>query len=247
MNLSFLLPAMALALGIATSIYFLRDWFMHKSRPRLLLLWAGGLFLMYWFQVPGILAALGKSVTISRFNLFFALTLPITFLALILFYLGIVDALDIKIKRTAKIALFVWFASAALFFGYTFVLHKGVIETYSVPLIGNLVFYMPLRLLIIATFIWWFYATALPLEPKTKIFAVLGSLGVVVESLLGILRNIMVIKMVLSYPPSFWYLAMTSNKTFFVLQTTSIFFLVFGFYFLHRMYYRTRAIQGPVI
>ena len=70
MNFSAALPMTALALGILMSAYLLREWFWHERRRHFLALWATALFLMYWFQIPAILANLGVVVTISKFNLF---------------------------------------------------------------------------------------------------------------------------------------------------------------------------------
>ena len=233
MNAAALFPSFALALGILASVYLLKEWFRHERRWRFLALWAAALFLMYWFQIPAILANLGVVVTVSKFNFFFALTLPVTFLALIFIYLGILDALEINIKKAVKILLGAWFFSAALFFGYNFIASGGVIQTDSVPLAGKLAIYLPLRLLIIATLAWWLWRA----RPLT-LFGVLGAAGVIGESMLGIIRNLLVVKTVLAYPPSFWYIAMTSLQSFFILQTASVILAAVGFYFLHRMYFR---------
>jgi len=234
-----LLPSLALALGIFASIYFVFWWWRHRRRDeahaRSLLFWAMGLFLMYWFQVPAILVGLGKTVTVTDFNLFFALTLPITFLALMLFYFGILQISKIDLGRNKKIFLFAWFVFAVAFFAYYFITEKGIINTYVLPLVGNILFYLPIRLLIIVAVIRSLFHSVIK-----NIYGILGVIGIVIESILGLMRNFFVIETVLDYPPSFWYLAMSGSKFFFVTQTLSIILLVFGFYFLHFAHHRLR-------
>ena len=149
---------------------------------------------MFWFQVPLILTSLGRIVTVTDFNFFFAITLPITFLALILIYAGICDLLGIHFKpRTNK--LFIgWFVFAALFFSYYFIVNAGIIKTYALPLGGNIVFYAPLRLLIILTLVKWL------VKPGIKTTAgVIGALAVIGESIIGLIRNALVVETVLSH------------------------------------------------
>ena len=95
MNLSgIFLPALALALGVAASVYLVILWWQCRGKSehaKGLLFWAIGLFLMYWFQIPAVLIGSGKIITVTDFNFFFALTFPITFLALIFLYFGILQ------------------------------------------------------------------------------------------------------------------------------------------------------------
>lgn len=233
--ISVFLPVVALVFGVIVSIYLFVEWLRHRRKERFLLLWSVALFLFYWFMVPSILVSFGKIITISDFNLFFALTLPITFFALILIYIGIIRVFQLKFSRIAKIALSIWFVVAVFFFAYHFIKNGGVIETYLLPLGGNIIFYLPIRALIILAFVRWLS------KPGTKsVWGILGGIGVVSESVLGLTRNFLVIDTVLSYPPSFWYIAITDLKIFFILQAISIPLLALGFYFLYRMYNQTR-------
>ena len=243
-----LLSSSALVLGIAASAYFLIWWRRHRGErhARALLFWSIALFLFYWFQVPAILAGFGKVVTVTDFNLFFALTFPMTFLALIMVYLGILQIWGggggrVRVGETgimstrSKILFFVWFVFAITFFAYYFIVRKGIIDTFAFPFVGNLALYLPLRILIIFT------AVKLIFRPELRTaYGVLGCAGIISESILGIMRNFFVIKTVLAYPPQFWYVAMTGSQFFFITQTISIILLVCGFYFLHLAYHRLR-------
>ena len=232
-----LLPSLALALGVAASVYFIIRWWRNRDgqHTRALLFWAIGLFLMFWFQVPAILIGLGKVVTITDFNLFFSLTFPITFLALMLFYLGILQISGFDLNKKIKVLLFSWFALAILFFGYSFVLNKGVVSTYFLPLAGNIAFYLPIRTMILVI------AIKLLFRPEMKtVSGMLGTLGIAAESMLGLARNFFIVDRVLRYPPQFWYVVIADSRFFFITQTLSIIILVFGFYFLHRAYHRLR-------
>lgn len=229
-----LLPSLALALGVATSTYFLAYWWRHRDggHTRSLLLWAIALFLFYWFQLPAIFVGLGKVITLTDFNLFFSLTFPITLLALILIYLGILQMAGIRLSRPKKIFFFVYFALAVLFFSYYFISRKGIIEDYALPLVGNIAFYLPMRLLIIFTIA--------KITLRTEFGNAYGTLGAAViisEGILGLIRNFIVIKTVLAYPPHFWYMAFSGSKFFFITQTISVIFLAFGFYLLHLSYH----------
>ena len=147
------LSALAIILGVATSVYFFISWWRHrdKKKPLALLYWAIALFLMYWFQAPAIFVSFGKSITVTDFNFFFALTLPITFLALILVYSGLIRLAGINLNQKYKILFAVWFLIAVLFFGYHFFIKGGIIKDYLLPIAGNVAFYVPIRILIIVT------------------------------------------------------------------------------------------------
>jgi hypothetical protein len=227
-------PILALGLGVLVSGYLFIDWIRHGRRSRVFLYWALALFLIYWFQVPVILTSLGRTVTVPDFNVFFALALPITFLALVLIYWGVLDALRIRLTPRAKALFGLWFLSALIFFGYHFIVRGGIIETYALPLAGNVVFYLPIRLLIIATLARWLLR-----RTSSALYGILGASGVIGESVLGLVRNFLIVKNVLIYPPQLWYLVLSSLEIFFILQTAGIILLVMGFFFFHRMHYKT--------
>lgn len=232
-----LLPSLAFALGVITSVYFAIWWWRHRdgAHARSLLFWAIGLFLMFWFQVPAILVGLGKVITVTDFNLFFSLTFPITFLALMLFYLGVLQISEFNLSRKRKILLFSWFALAVAFFAYNFILNKGVVSTYLLPLAGNIAFYLPIRVMIFVV------AIKLLFRPEIRtVSGMMGIIGVAGESILGLTRNLFIIDRVLRYPPQFWYMVISDSRFFLVTQTLSIIILAFGFFFLHRAYHRLR-------
>src|SRR3989338_11500205 len=102
MDLSVIFPGVAFVLGLLVSAYLFIEWLRHHRRPWFLLYWALALFLMYWFQVPVILTNLGKTIVQSEFNFFFAITFPITFVALILIYLGVLDAIKFQMRPITR-------------------------------------------------------------------------------------------------------------------------------------------------
>lgn len=228
-------PLLAFVSGLVSSSYFFLVWKKNRGRPHYLLLWALGLFLMYWFQVPIILTNLGVLVTVTDFNFFFAITLPITFLALALMYRGVAEALGTRLSPQRRALLWAWFAFAAIFFSYHFIARKGVIEVYSLPTVGNLFFYIPLYFIIIVTTARWLLYASIRTAS-----GVVGAIAVIVASALGIIRNFIIIENVLVYPPQFWYVVLTSTREFFALQTASIILFVLGFLLLHRRF-RTLA------
>lgn len=240
MNVWVVFPTLAFVSGIVASGYFLVEWYKHKERLRFSLLWAVGLFLMYWFQLPVILTNSGRVITVTDFNFFFAITLPVVWVAIFLVYMGSLSVLGFSLKRGQKICLGVWFLAAALFFVYHFVVLRGVISTYSLPLVGNLVLYMPLHVMIIFIFL---RKLMQPISGRTA-GLLTGAAGVMGASILGIARNFIITRSVLIYPPEFWYVVLTEQKAFFLLQTASIILLVLGFFFLHRWYCKLHNVKS---
>ncbi|GEM_PF-6302158 len=238
MRLLVLFPLLTLVLSVILSLRLFVDWFKHGRRPWFLLFWSLSLFLMYWFLVPLIFTGLGKVITVTDFNLFFALTLPVTFLALIFVYIGVLEITGAVLKKNTKIILFFYFLLSLLFFAYQFILNDGIIKTYALPLIGNLAFYLPLRILIVSAVIGWLVKPG----PKT-LNGYLGAFGIIGDGVLGGIRNILIVKNVLAYPPEFWYVVLSGMHSFFYLQIFSIVLIAFGFFFFHRMYYREWGIS----
>lgn len=234
MQWNFFVSAFVLATGVSTSIYLLAMWFRHAvPRPRFLVLWAAALFLHYWFQVPAILVGWGRQITVTNFNLFFAITLPITFVALVLLYAGLLEIFGMRPAPRAKRLFYGWVIGAFVFFAWYFIRHGGVIETYSMPIVGNLAFYLPIRILIFVPLVRWLFRPG----PKTAGVA-LGAAALGGANLLGLVRNILVVRTVLAYPPDFWYVALGALRIFSILQTLGIILTIVGFYFLCRSWRR---------
>ena len=228
MDLSVIFPGVAFVLGLLVSAYLFIEWLRHHRRPWFLLYWALALFLMYWFQVPVILTNLGKTIVQSDFNFFFAITFPITFVALILIYWGTLNIIGVRLKPKIKLLFFAWFLCALAFFVQQFVIQGGVIQGYPLPLVGNIAFYVPIRVLIILTLGWGLWKS----RNKT-VYGALGASAIIGESLLGLTRNFLVVKNVLAYPPDFWYVVLAGLDIFFILQTASIILLAIGFFLFH--------------
>ena len=128
---------------------------------------------------------------------------------------------------------FSWFALAVLFFLYQFIVNKGVISTYLLPLGGNILFYLPIRVMIAVT------TVKLLSQPDIRTApGIAGIIFILSENALGIARNIFVIKSVLQYPPQFWYMVLSSSKFFFATQALSVALLALAFFFLHRAFHR---------
>lgn len=240
MHFSVIFPGLAFVLGLIVSTFLFTEWLHHGRRPWFLFYWGLALFLMYWFQVPVVLTNLGQVIVQSDFNFFFSITLPITFVALILIYWGVLDIAQIRLTRRLTIAFLVWFLFAVAFFAQQFIAQGGVIQTYALPLVGNFGFYLPIRTLIIVTLLWWLWKA----HDKTM-FGVLGASAVIAESVLGLTRNFLIVKNVLAYPPEFWYIVLAGLDIFFILQTASIILLAVGFVFFHLRQFQGRLFQPP--
>ncbi|OGZ61004.1 MAG: hypothetical protein A2919_00700 [Candidatus Spechtbacteria bacterium RIFCSPLOWO2_01_FULL_43_12] len=223
-SFSVLFPGLAFVLGLLASMYLFAEWVRYHRRPHFSLYWALALFLMYWFQVPVILSNLGKTIVQSEFNFFFAITFPITFVALVFIYLGVLDAIKFQMRPITKLLFGAWVISALIFFVQQFIVQDGVIQNHVLPLVGNIAFYGPIRTLIILTLVFWLRNT------KNKaLYGILGALAIIGESVIGLVRNFLIIKNVIQYPPEFWYIVLSGLDIFFILQTASIILLVAGF------------------
>ncbi|MCH8244661.1 hypothetical protein IIB97_02125 [Patescibacteria group bacterium] len=125
---------------------------------------------MFWFQVPVILTNLGKTIVQTDFNFFFTITFPISLAALVLIYWGVIDVIGVRLRSKIKLLFFAWFFLALVFFTQQFIVQGGVIQTYALPLIGNIAFYLPIRILIIVTLAWWVWKSS-----NKTIYGVLGA------------------------------------------------------------------------
>src|SRR3989344_8279351 len=143
-------------------------------------------------------------------------------------YLGCLDIIGTRLKRNFKVLFWVWFLLALAFFIQQFIVQEGVIHKYALPLVGNIAFYLPVRLMIIFTMAGWIWKSG----PR-GIYGFFGALAIISESIIGLYRNFLVVKNVLAYPPEFWYVVLSGLDIFFILQTVSVVLLSLGFLFFH--------------
>lgn len=218
---------LALALGTAGSLCLFIEWLVHKRKYQFLLLWSIGLLLQYLFQIPAILSNLGKRFTLTDFNPFFSLTLSLSFLGLILIYLGILYAVGRAWKTCMH--LVIWFASIAILYSFMFYNHR--IFTSDIPtFITSFLFYFPLYALILHA-LWKWY------RKHDWIKTGLTTVGIVmlaIAAVIGIVKGLVFLREGLAYPPYFWFVPSSSSRFVFVSQSLEVISFVLGFLFVHK-------------
>ena len=71
------------------------EWFRHK-RHGFYILWSIGILSLGAFQLPFLLANAGARFTLTTFNVFYAITAPLSFLGLLLIYAGLLPISSFK-------------------------------------------------------------------------------------------------------------------------------------------------------
>ena len=225
---TFYFSLVTLVIGVIGGLYLFIHWLRHRKH-KFSLLWAIGLFLLYWFQVPFILANAGVRFTVTNFNLFYSITLPLVFLGTILIYLGILSVSPFKNQKRVNLYLFLWFVLSALVFAYYFIFQVG----YSTRLFQfgpTLVFFLPLYLLILSALWRWYRRQDFSKTKSTSI----GLIAITLSILLKIGGSLIAISRMLAYPPEFWFIALTDFDTLFFLEALNTLLLLTGFFLVHK-------------
>ncbi len=234
-NPEFYLSLLALVLGTAGSVYLFIEWIVHKRKYQFLLLWSIGLLLQYLFQIPAILSNLGKGFILTDFNAFFSLTLSLSFLGLLLIYLGILYAIG-RARKTHR-RLVIWFGIIAILYSFMFYDHR--IFTSDTPtLITAFLFYLPLYGLILHALWKWHRQQD---WIKTRLTTV-GILMLAIAAAIGIVKSYVFLWGGLAYPPAFWFIPSSSSQPMFVLQSLEIISFVLGFLCVHRNCFKNSKI-----
>lgn len=222
----------ALIFAIVGSLYLFIEWLHYRRRHRFLIFWSIGLAFLYIFQIPEIAANAGSQFTVSNFNSFFSLTLPLKLLGHLLIYLGILSVISPLTYQKKYKYLFAWFASALTF--YAFYFQNDLIFLSRLPLYASiLLFYWPLYLLMLHALWKWYRKQDLI---KTG-FARVGIFLMGVSAVIGIYGSSLILQNITSYPPAFWFVAFSSHQIF-IMQIAEILILLFGFIFVHRNCFR---------
>lgn len=219
-----------LIVGTLGSLYLLYEWLKHKRRHKFYVFWSVGLFILYLFQIPFILVNSGFHLTVTDFNAFYSVAFPLTFLGLILIYLGIRSVSPPRNPKRLKLYLFFWFVLSLLVFSFYFIVRSGYVEDYTIQFLVIFLFFIPTYFLNLFALSRWFKRKDLH---KTK----LASFGIIIMMLgifSGLLQAIIAIPKILAYPPQFWFLALTEFKLLFFLQSLGVLLLLFGFLLVHR-------------
>jgi hypothetical protein len=225
LGLSCALSLGALLIGILGGLYFFCEWLRHKHASAFF--WALGLFCLFLFQIPAILGDAGVRFVLTQFNLFFAVSFPISFFGLIMIYFGILSLTE-PFPRNAYLVFSVWFSASLLFFTKYFFLNQTVTSHW--PLYGAiLLFFLPVHILNL----WALFSFSIANQCPRNCPYMLGITALTLSLLCGIGRNIVLLKWFATYPPAFWFLALQPEILFW-LQISGSVLLLAGFLLLHR-------------
>ncbi|MBU6500227.1 MAG: hypothetical protein KGJ89_00110 [Patescibacteria group bacterium] len=236
LSLNFYLSATALLAGIGGGIYFLTEWLWHNRTYKFLLFWAIGLFCLFIFQIPTILTNAGRHLVLTDFNKFFSIIIPISFLALVSIYLGILSLVK-PVRKKVYISFTIWIIASLAYFGFYF--WENNVFTSRIPLYGMIIlFFLPIHILnlIAVSRLWAITASGKSVSYKT------GLIFIVFALFCGLARNALFLYGFSVYPPAFWYLALQYPELFW-LQILGIIGVLTGFLLIHKTCLEDRRVS----
>lgn len=121
LSLSTLLVTLIFLIGIFFSLILFVFWLANSRKDSFALYWGLGFLLWNWSQIPTMLSLSGESVVLTDFNLFFAITIPLSFLARIFIHFGLRSVLGYKNTRKVVLQFLAWFVAFILYYIYFFV------------------------------------------------------------------------------------------------------------------------------
>lgn len=229
-NTEFYFGAIAFLLSLAVGVFYIIDWGRnHRSeKEHAGLLWGFGLFFSLWFQIPFLYANAGLEIVVSNFHPLFSAMLPVCFLGLALIYRGVRGHLGGDMERL-NFSLSAWFVLCSAYFAYCFY-HWQQIDSYFPIVVGGSLFFFVIFGLLLAALITWYRRTSAYQYPYTLV----GIILFLAATLLQMSAGIMALLAILRLSPDFWFLAIMSSPTAFVLQAISAVLLSMGIHYIHR-------------
>lgn len=229
-NAEFYFGLTAFLLSLTVGTFYIIDWVRNHRRERehTGLLWGSGLFLGLWFQIPFLYANAGFKVVATDFHPLFSIMLPMCFLGSLLIYRGVCGHLGGNLEKLDAL-LGGWFVLCCVYFVYYY--YEWQYLTSYVPLVlGGVLFFLIIFGLLLTALVRWYRQIVPQQYPYTLagiilfVVAVLLQLGAATSAALSILQ----------LSPEFWFLAIMSSPTAFVLQSVSTAVLVIGMHYIHR-------------
>lgn len=220
-----------LLFGVIGGIYFLREWITHDHKYRFLLFWAAGLFIMYWFRIPSILAHAGVRFTVTSFDWFFVLSFSMYYLGPLLMFMGIGAVAPLARQERLTRWAWIWFALLVVFFLLHF-FGPSMIGRYLPMWISTLFFFLPMQLLLFGST--WKWGCRKDRNRSTR--GAVGLLFIMTAPAFLVVCSLLYLTDLLAYPPSFWFVAVTQSPFVPILQSISTAFFVLGFMLAHKDY-----------
>lgn len=227
-------------LSLLGGCYLLIGWLLHNKRDPLMVLWAIGLWLTYWIQIPAMLVNSGVEFTVTDLNLIFAIAAPLCFLGMLLIFAGIALRASARPPVMLFRMLSLWFLACALFFLYAFQ-QGSQITTYWPATVGAVFFFVPLLMLTFFTLIRLMRRARnehLPHLLSGARYLMIGATFEIAAIVSGYFA-------VMQYPPRFWFIALLFSTPMLLLSTLATILLLFSF-FLIRLDVHKQTSHGVV-
>lgn len=238
-NLPLFFSLAALVLALVGSVDLLSDWLFHKRRFKFMLYFGAGLFLLFWYKLPGILAGFGYVITLKNFGVFFAVSFSASLWGYYLIFLGIASVVPVVSRGTRRKISWWFFPAVAVFWAY-FLNFFGFGDFIPIWVLVIL-FYLPIQLVILAAFLKW---VRLENDVRTAMSSA-GLTLLTLATLFLLVASFLYLYRLAVYPPQFWFIAATSTVVMSVLQSAGMILMVLGFFAVHAECLRGKT--GPLI
>jgi hypothetical protein len=217
-----------LVLGVAGSMYLFAEWLRHGRRHAFLLFWAAGLALLDWFLIPTVLAGTGEHMVLTDFNPLFSVSFPLTFLGLVLVYVGIRSLMRASLRRATYVSLFIWFLVSLVYFAFLF-RDAQTIHSRASTLAAIALFFLPVQVMNLSAF-WKAY------NRKELFAAAMSKLGIalmIISMVVGVAGSFFAVHDILVYPPAFAVVVLFS-PSWLIAEAGGVALLVAGFALIQR-------------
>ncbi len=231
-----ILPILTFVVGTVGGLLFLLDWLHVRPLGKLLLYWSVGLLFLHWLQVPILIAASGTPVVVEDMDIFISLGYPLTLIGLLLVYLGVATALPAAVLRRLHATIVIELSIAMAVYIISLFTAHGVNADFLLLFVTNLLFFLPVRLLILFA-LWRWRRTVSPLQTRLH----LGITFVMGWALFGVVNHLLVIPKVLAYPPQFWFIALVNVQMLYVMDVMSTPLFLIGMLLLRQRQERNSA------
>lgn len=226
LNLPLFFSVAALATALAGSVELLSEWLIHKRRFNFMLYFGAGLFFLFWYKLPGILANLGYLVNLKDLEVFFAVSFSASLWGYCLIFLGIYSVVPV-VSRAVKRGVILWFPPAVLVFWAYFLNFFGLKDFFPIWILVVL-FYIPIQLVILVAFIKWFR-----LAGARTTMSSAGLILLILATILFVIASFLYLYKIAVYPPQFWFAAATSTAIMSILQSIAMILAALGFFAIH--------------
>lgn len=169
----------------------------------------------------------GQRIHLDSLGLFYSVSVPLIFLGWIFVYLGILEINPVENKRKIYKILGVWFLAsffAHLFQFFTENSYNNLIPRFSVSLT-----LIPINILILISLIRWFKK-----DLDKGFLTSVGIATMILAMAISVFRYLLVLRMLVNYQPSLWFLSLISNDAISLLRSVVVIVLTVGAVLVHR-------------